>query len=71
MKLSHLFYCRNEDAKAVITISSGKFFSNGFDLAWLAKQDKVTYDAFIKSYCGLVAKMMTYPLPSIAAINGK
>jgi Delta3-Delta2-enoyl-CoA isomerase len=54
---------------AVVTTGSGKFYSNGLDLEWLfAHPDELA------SYTGrvqhLLARMLTLPVPTVAAVNG-
>lgn len=46
--------------------SKGKFFSNGLQLACLAE-----YPTFFKDYYyRLLSRLMTYPIQTIAAVNG-
>src|SRR5689334_9525705 len=53
----------------LVTIGDGKFFSNGLDLDWVS----ANMDQF-KVYAGrveaLLAKFLTLPVPTVAAVNG-
>lgn len=53
----------------LVTIGSGKFYSNGLDLEWLgAHADQLTsYSARIEA---LLARVLTLPVPTVAAVNG-
>jgi enoyl-CoA hydratase/carnithine racemase len=62
-------------AAALVTASaSGKFFSNGLDLDWVS--DPAAHPAggerrpFADEFMKLMARIITFPLPTIAAING-
>ncbi|MEM7077626.1 MAG: enoyl-CoA hydratase/isomerase family protein [Pseudomonadota bacterium] len=66
---------RSEGAAALVTTSaSDKFFSNGLDLDWVQKPQEhpeagdreVFGDEFMK----LMSRLITFPIPTIAAING-
>lgn len=66
---------QSQGPAALITQSaSDKFFSNGLDLDWVQKPDEhpaagdraVFGDEFMK----LMSRLITFPLPTIAAING-
>ncbi|XP_019629730.1 PREDICTED: enoyl-CoA delta isomerase 3-like [Branchiostoma belcheri] len=64
----------NPNVQAVITTGIGKFFSNGLDVNWMgqvAKNNQVS--ELIKFFEGIHAlnrRMITFPVPTIAAING-
>jgi enoyl-CoA hydratase/carnithine racemase len=54
---------------ALVITSTGKFFSNGLDLDWMQRnQDRVT--DFISLYQKLLARLLVFPIPTVAAING-
>lgn len=61
-------------AALVTTAASDKFYSNGLDLAWVQAPedypqagDRVAFgDEFMK----LMSRMITFPMPTVAAING-
>ncbi len=54
---------------ALVTVGTGKFFSNGLDLEWLtANPDQwLPYAARVQQ---LLARVLTLPVPTIAAVNG-
>lgn len=61
-------------AALVTRSSSEKFFSNGLDLDWLGSKDEDHRGgdrmAFGKEFMALMGRIITLPVPSIAAING-
>lgn len=65
----------SEGPAALVTVSSNeKFFSNGLDLEWVSGKDEnppggdraVFGDEFMK----LMSRIITFPMPTLAAING-
>jgi enoyl-CoA hydratase/carnithine racemase len=56
---------------ALVTTGTGKFYSNGLDLEWLLGQaDEETRKTYIPSVLGLMARVLTFPTITVAAING-
>ncbi|WP_106397020.1 enoyl-CoA hydratase/isomerase family protein [Actinocorallia populi] len=54
---------------ALVTTGQGKFFSNGLDLEWLGGHpDQLT--SYVTQVHGLFARVLTLPVPTIAAVNG-
>ncbi len=61
-------------AALVSTAASDKFYSNGLDLDWVQQPDahpqggdrEVFGDVFMK----LMSRMITFPIPTVAAVNG-
>ncbi|GMH08485.1 hypothetical protein Nepgr_010325 [Nepenthes gracilis] len=60
---------------ALVTIADGKFFSNGFDLAWAQSSgsrsgmvDRIHY--MVESLKPLLADLLSLPMPTIAAVTG-
>jgi enoyl-CoA hydratase/carnithine racemase len=54
---------------ALVTIGSGKFWSNGLDLTWLiANGDKAGW--YVDQVHGLFARVLASPVPTVAALNG-
>jgi len=65
----HLDTVLAEGAHALVTTATGKFFSNGLDLEWLgANGDRMQW--YVGQVQGLLARVLTFPLPTAAAING-
>lgn len=54
---------------ALIVTGAGKFFSNGLDLKYLATQSDPNR-FLVEHYEPLIHKFLTFPLPTVAAING-
>jgi Delta3-Delta2-enoyl-CoA isomerase len=54
---------------ALMTIGSGKFYSNGLDLEWLLAnpEQAAPYSQRVQR---LLARMLTLPVPTVAAVNG-
>lgn len=60
-------------AALVTTSADEKFFSNGLDLDWRASAGEHPggdRDAFTHEFMTLMARMITFPMPTIAVING-
>ncbi|KAI3462468.1 hypothetical protein Pfo_019131 [Paulownia fortunei] len=62
---------------ALITTAQGKFFSNGYDLSWalsdpdpIRKEARVRSKAMSKKLRLLVADLISFPMPTIAAVTG-
>jgi enoyl-CoA hydratase/carnithine racemase len=54
---------------ALVTTASGKFYSNGLDLDWLAANgEKAQW--YVDRVHGLFARVLALPVPTVAAING-
>jgi Delta3-Delta2-enoyl-CoA isomerase len=58
-----------EGPRALVTTATGKFFSNGLDLDWVGQHmdDFVGYAINVHA---LLARVLTLPVPSVAAIQG-
>jgi enoyl-CoA hydratase/carnithine racemase len=62
-------------ARPVVTSGTGKFFSNGFDLDYLGRLGGAADDGagllgFVDASCRLLARVLTFPAPTVAAVNG-
>jgi hypothetical protein len=57
------------EAKALVTTGSGKFYSNGLDLDWLAAHSDQG-DWYVDQVHQLLARVLVAPVPTVAAING-
>ncbi len=55
--------------RALVTIATGKFWSNGLDLDWLG-QNPTLLDDYVGSVHALFAKVLAFPAPTVAAIQG-
>lgn len=54
---------------ALVTIASGRFFSNGLDLEWLGAHLE-EYDAYLARVQVLLARFLVLPVPTLAAMPG-
>ncbi|MDG2277447.1 MAG: enoyl-CoA hydratase/isomerase family protein [Pseudomonadales bacterium] len=61
-------------AALITTSSSDKFYSNGLDLAWVQAPDEHPEAgdrvAFGDEFMKVMSRLITFPVPTIAAING-
>ncbi|MBB2989119.1 enoyl-CoA hydratase/carnithine racemase [Mycolicibacterium iranicum] len=58
-----------QHAHALITTGIGKFYSNGLDLEWLgANGSRLPW--YVGRVQELFARILTFPLPTVAAVNG-
>ncbi|MFS7873996.1 enoyl-CoA hydratase-related protein [Streptomyces asiaticus] len=58
-----------EGARALVTAATGKFYSNGLDLEWLLAHPDQHQD-YVTSVHGLLARMLSLPLVTAAALQG-
>ena len=59
-----------EDAIAVITTGKHKFYSNGFDLEKMERMSDSEKVDFFNDTQKLLARLLTFPMLTVAAING-
>ncbi len=57
------------DFTALVTTAEGKIWCNGFDLPWLAGRSEMA-GSMLESGQRLFARILTFPLPTVAAIQG-
>ncbi|KAK8955453.1 hypothetical protein KSP40_PGU018978 [Platanthera guangdongensis] len=60
---------------ALVTTAEGRFFSNGFDLAWArsggsASTARIRLQSMVSLFQPLVADLLSLPMPTIAAVTG-
>lgn len=58
-----------EGPRALVTASTGKFWSNGLDLEWLGQHSDQLGD-YLKQVHGLLARVLELPMPTVAALQG-
>jgi enoyl-CoA hydratase/carnithine racemase len=58
-----------EGPKALVTTGSGKFYSNGLDLDHMLSDD-VDGNAYLSDVLALMARVLTFPAITVAAMNG-
>jgi enoyl-CoA hydratase/carnithine racemase len=54
---------------ALVTVGSGKFYSNGLDLEWLGGHPD-QLGSYVGRVHALFSRMLTLPVPTVAALNG-
>lgn len=60
---------RSEGPAGLVTTGAGKFFSTGLDTGWVLENiDEV--DTFTGSVQTLLARLVTFPMPTAAAVQG-
>jgi enoyl-CoA hydratase/carnithine racemase len=59
-----------ESPCALVTTGTDKFFSNGIDLDWMLGGDVDDPTAFIGDMSRMWARVMSLPIPTVAAVNG-
>ncbi|MFF0143225.1 enoyl-CoA hydratase-related protein [Streptomyces sp. NPDC005227] len=60
---------RQTGPRALVTVATGKFYSNGLDLEWLFSNLDRHRD-YVVSVQGLFARMLSLPVPTVAALQG-
>jgi enoyl-CoA hydratase/carnithine racemase len=58
-----------EGPRALVTTSTGKFWSNGLDLEWLGQHSDQLAD-YLKQVHDLLARVLELPMPTVAAMQG-
>jgi enoyl-CoA hydratase/carnithine racemase len=58
-----------EGPRALVTVGTGKFYSNGLDLGWLSANGDQA-EAYLGRIHGVFARLLSLPLPTVAALNG-
>jgi enoyl-CoA hydratase/carnithine racemase len=58
-----------EAPRALVTTAGGKFWSNGLDLEWMGAHTDQVPD-FVPRVHALFARMLSLPVPTVAAIQG-
>lgn len=53
----------------LVSTGGGKFYSNGLDLEWLG-QNLDHHDSYVERVEALFARVLTLPVPTVAAVNG-
>jgi len=66
---AHLDDAVRDGAQGLVTTATGKFYSNGLDLDWLAAHGDQT-QWYVGRVQALLARVLTLPIPTAAALNG-
>jgi len=56
--------------KALVTVGTGKFYSNGLDLEWAMGNAGVDFGAYIAGVLAIYGRVLTLACPTVAAMNG-
>ncbi|MFE7796085.1 enoyl-CoA hydratase-related protein [Nocardia sp. NPDC057440] len=59
----------SEGPAALVTTATGKFYSNGLDTDWLFGNLDKTH-GYLDRVHSLYTRLLTFPMPTVAAING-
>lgn len=59
----------SSDATALVTVAEGKIWSNGFDIEWLRAHQGEAASTMVATE-KLFARLLTFPMPTVAAVNG-
>ncbi len=60
----------SDEPAALVITGSGKFFSTGLDLVWLGGDGQAQGGAFIAAIERMFGRLLAFPVPLVAAING-
>jgi enoyl-CoA hydratase/carnithine racemase len=60
----------NEGTRALVTVGADKHYSNGFDIEFLGSLDGPGLTTFMDRALGVLARLLTFPVPTVAALNG-
>ena len=60
----------NESARALVTVGADKHYSNGFDIDFLGSITGPDLKAFMDRTLGVLGRLLTFPVPTAAAVNG-
>jgi enoyl-CoA hydratase/carnithine racemase len=61
---------RREGPRALVTTGTGKFYSNGLDLDWMMGEGREDVSGYLSSVLRILARVLTFPAATVAAING-
>ena len=61
---------RSTGPAALVTSGEEKFYSNGLDLTWMSGDGAAEGVGFITSVLQFLGRLVAYPVPTVAAING-
>ena len=61
---------KSEGPKALVTIGSGKFYSNGLDLDWMLGEGQGRANEYLHSVLGVIGRVLVFPCYCVAALNG-
>jgi len=56
--------------KVLVTTGTGKHYSNGLDVEWMSGKASEEIVAYVNSVEKVLGRILTFPAPTVAAING-
>lgn len=56
--------------KALVTVGTGKFYSNGLDLEWMLSEGRSDPDAYLRSVLAVLGRVLVFPAFTVAAVSG-
>ncbi|GJM38304.1 MAG: putative enoyl-CoA hydratase/isomerase [Acidimicrobiales bacterium] len=56
--------------KVLLTTGAGKHYSNGLDVEWMAGKPSEDIVTYVNSVEKVLARILTFPAPTVAAVNG-
>lgn len=59
-----------DQPRALVTVATGKFFSNGLDLDWMSSAHEDHHRPYVDSAERLFARVLSLPVITVAAIQG-
>ena len=71
LRIYYFVISRNPSTCALVTTGDGKFFSNGLDLRLRTVIPQQEWVEFLGSASSLLKRLATFPVPTVAAINGR
>lgn len=69
-KLDEVLEQVGDGAGGLIVTGQGKYWSNGIDLEALSQAPEQERDAFVPALHGMLGRLVTFPVPTVAALNG-
>jgi len=69
-KLDEVIAAAGDGPAGLVVTSLGKYWSNGIDLEYLAQAPKEERDAYLPTLNRLFGRLVSFPLPTVAALNG-
>ena len=56
--------------KALVTTGTGKFYSNGLDVAWMTGEGGDRVGEYVRDVMRVIGRVLTFPAVTVAAVNG-
>jgi enoyl-CoA hydratase/carnithine racemase len=59
-----------EGPKALVTVGTGKFYSNGLDLEYMMGEGRDRASEYLASVLSILGRILIFPAPTVAAVSG-